>query len=346
MQPGPCPDVASLLSVILPLFLATGSPRHGLHRWRQCLSAGACGGLRKLLRAGVGPAQDTHPAIARQSRLLHRRRRAVLRVLRRLRRAVQHRLLQLQPWRVAHRVAQQQHPRPGRIRPGAVAAGRPRGEPDAVHARLLAPSALQLGPAWQRPKDARCLSGAVRRRRGRRHHRPRSRLRAVSSAERRRGGGPGRPTRCWTTPCLDRVLSITGLEGDVARFLDRDVACRPDGCTVSEEQVSNRIDGELRCRLIDGRHWNELLHRGGATGVDKKCDQADCLRSPKRGSSRPASVSAGRGGWEGYARGGASRRWLLNNHLPVYLITKYPRPREPGEGGMGGANGAECPTAR
>ena len=122
-------------------------------------------------------------------------RRPVLRLLRRLRRAagaVGYYSYNLGAWHIVS--LNSNVAAPGRLRPGAVVARRPRGEPDAVHARVLAPSALQLGPTRQRSDDAGHVSGAVRSRRGRGRHRPRSRLRAVPSAERRRRGGPERHT--------------------------------------------------------------------------------------------------------------------------------------------------------
>ena len=78
-----------------------------------------------------------------------------------------------------------------RLAPARVAAGRPRGAPGAVHARLLAsPALLERRPRLQRP-HRRLLAAALRRRRRRR---PRPATRTTTSASRRR-----RPTRCPTT---------------------------------------------------------------------------------------------------------------------------------------------------
>ena len=110
---------------------------------------------RSSLRAatrGAGDGTERGHDPPREPRLQERRRGALLSLLWRARGARGTRVLQLRHRGVARDLAQQQHRHARRIAAGAVAAERPGGAPQRVRARLLAPSALQLGyGARQRP---------------------------------------------------------------------------------------------------------------------------------------------------------------------------------------------------
>ena len=71
----------------------------------------------------------------------------------------------------------------GRLAAGPVARGRPRRQQRELHARVLAPSSVQLGPARERPGSAAVLDDALPARRRTRAERARPRLRAVRPAD-------------------------------------------------------------------------------------------------------------------------------------------------------------------
>src|SRR5207244_13353097 len=118
------------------LFQARGGRQHLSERLEQR--------LQELLQSDLGPVQVAHQAGPRQPRLPHRRRRRVLQLLRRGRRRVGQRLLQLRPRQLARRGAELEHRDERRLTPGGVAQGRSREQHQAVYGRLLAPPAVQL----------------------------------------------------------------------------------------------------------------------------------------------------------------------------------------------------------
>ena len=127
----------------------------------------------------VAPLPRPHTRGARQPRVRLGGRTARQGVLR----AAGSRLLLLRPRRLARRRPQLEL-RPGRRLPGRVAAAalarrRPRAQLGPLHARLLAPPALQLRPARLRRDDGRALAHARPRPGRRRAGRPRPPLRAL-----------------------------------------------------------------------------------------------------------------------------------------------------------------------
>ena len=136
-----------------------------------------------LLRQHLGSPAGPHPAGARQPRLGHQGPRRLPRVLRRGRGPGRQELVLVRPRDVArHRARLRLHV--GRRlragdRSGPLAGRRPRGVDGSLHARDLAPPAVQLRRSRQRSVGGAVLDGALRRRRRRRRQRPRPRLRAV-----------------------------------------------------------------------------------------------------------------------------------------------------------------------
>ena len=158
-------------------------------RGRQRLSGRHERRLQELLQPDLGPVQGPHQAGARQPRLYHDERERLFQLLRLGRWRVRQGLLQLRPRRLARRGAEQQHHDERGLAAGGVAARGSCQEHEALHARLLAPPALQLWQRGRSRRDAAALAGFVQRRRGGRCRRTRPRLRALRPAEPDRRGG-------------------------------------------------------------------------------------------------------------------------------------------------------------
>ena len=117
-------------------------------------------------------------------------------------------LLQLRSRAVASRRAELQlHARRlrGRLRAGALAARRPRGPPDLVHARLHARRALQLRTPGRGDLHGAALQGPVRGRSRRGPRRARQALRAVRPADLGRDAVPRSASgSSWSAPVVTR----------------------------------------------------------------------------------------------------------------------------------------------
>ena len=105
-----------------------------------------------------------------------------------------HELVLVRPRRVARHRPRLGLLERGRLRrglgPGSMAGGGPEGVDAAVHARDLAPPAVQLRVPRQRPLGRAVLAGPLRGRRRSHRQRPRPRLRAVRAAGSERARGP------------------------------------------------------------------------------------------------------------------------------------------------------------
>ena len=205
--------------------------------------------LRRVVRPDVGPVQPDRPSRRRGRGVRDRGGVLVLRLLRLLGRAAGGRLLQLRRRRLAsHRPqlgVRRCAVRAG-LRAGVLAAKRPRRPPEPLHARLLAPAALHVGPRRPGAGDGLILAGPVRGRRRGGPERPQPPVRAFAAQAPDRAADPVRGIRQF----------VVGTGGDSLAPLGDDLRAN------SEARITGVFGVLLLTLRPDGYGWR-FVEAGG-----------------------------------------------------------------------------------